>query len=102
MADPVEQETFRTRLRLDLLERVVLITAFQTPVLSGQLTVDQSQQALEGWLDMQSTIADTLLGAHFQEPAQTGLYADEAREVIDRMKALVAQFAAVARETGLR
>ncbi len=98
MLDP---ETFKARLRLEVLERLVLLTAFQSPLAVGHLTAEQSQALLNDWLDTNCANIDRELGAHFGEPAQTALYSEEAQDLAKRMKAIVEKFAAVAKRNGL-
>jgi len=93
IASPKE---YRERMRLRLIEQLVLQTALISPIESRELTVSQSQQRLERWLESNAARLDEVLGAHFREPSQTALYAEEVREMVDEMKEFVAGMCAAA------
>lgn len=83
-------EAFRTRVRVSLIERLVLKIAFQEPVLNHQLSGQESREVLIEWLESNSTAADSAYGAHFRgDAAQAALYADELKEIVDQMKKTV-------------
>jgi hypothetical protein len=89
MEDRAELEAFRLRYRVNVLERLVLKTAFSAPLLSRRLSAEQSHRMLIDWLNLNSSIADEAYGAHFQEPALAALYSDEVRYLMDQMIAIV-------------
>ncbi|HUB64902.1 MAG TPA: hypothetical protein VL996_10755 [Methylocella sp.] len=80
---------FRERFRSELLERLVLTNAMALQVLASHLSVEQSHKSLTEWLDKNSQTADQVCGKHFGDPALTALYADEVKDVTERMKAIV-------------
>jgi len=78
---------FRTRVLINLIERLVLKVAFEEPVRTNQLTATQSRDALKTWLDTNSSAADAAYGSRFRnDPAQSALYADEVKDLIEAMK----------------
>lgn len=88
MAESDVQE-FRERFRLWIIERLVLKFAFGTPVLAGAMSIEESEDALKEWLDLNSARADETYGSHFGDPGLAALYGDEVKEVIDDMKTVV-------------
>ena len=85
---------FRDRWRLNLLERLVLRAALTEPVLRDHLSVADSQQALKDWLDKNSAVADAVYGETLGDPALVALFADEVKELVERMKTRVDKMAA--------
>ncbi len=78
---------FRTRVLINLIERLVLKVAFEEPVRTKHLTAAQSRDALKAWLDTNSSAADAAYGSRFRnDPAQSALYADEVKDLIEAMK----------------
>ena len=86
-------EMVRVRIRLAIIEQMLLRTALLQPVLTRQLTIAQSGDALKEWLETFGTTFDAAYGAHFQDPALTALYSDEARAIIESLKERVDQLA---------
>jgi hypothetical protein len=84
--DETEIVAFRERFRQELIERLVLKNAFAAPLLIGALSIEQCRNALKGWLDDNSSIADQSFGKHFHDPALTALYADEVKEIVNDLK----------------
>jgi hypothetical protein len=84
-----EIEAFRMRYRVALIERIALKNALSTLLLDGLLSIEESRDLLKSWLGASSAIADRAYGEHFRDPAQTALYADEVKEIIDNMKSIV-------------
>ncbi len=80
-------DAFRTRVLINLIERLVLKVAFEDPVRASHLTAVQSRDALKNWLDINSSAADAAYGSRFRnDPAQSALYADEVKDLIEAMK----------------
>jgi hypothetical protein len=80
-------DAFKMRVRINLIERLMLKVAFEDPVRAGHLTALQSRDALKAWLDINSSAADAAYGLRFRnDPAQSALYADEVKELIEAMK----------------
>jgi hypothetical protein len=95
---PAEIQAFRDRIRLSLIERIALRTAFLVPLSTHQLSIEESRKALVDWLDLNSAIADRALGEKFRDPAVTALYAEEVRELTDKMKSIVDELAKEAKD----
>jgi hypothetical protein len=90
--DQNELAVLRLRLRVDLLERLVLMNAFAMPLSSDRLSPQESAERLTNWLDTSGTAGDVAFGEHFRgDPAQAALYAEEWKTIADDMKATVAQ-----------
>ena len=89
MADKSDILAFRERYRIELIERLVLTNAIAVQVFAGRLSIQQSHKALTEWLDKNSQTADQACGKHFGDPALTALYADEVKDVTEKMKAIV-------------
>jgi len=87
-------DDFRLYCRVSLLERLVLKTAFVAPLLDHRLSAEESRDSLKGWLDLNSQAADLAYGKHFRDPAQTALYADEVKEITEKLKLEVDKLAA--------
>ena len=80
-------DAFRTRVLINMIERLILKVAFEEPVRASHLTAVQSRDALKSWLDINSSAADAAYGSRFRnDPAQSALYADEVKELIEAMK----------------
>jgi len=80
-------DAFRMRVLINLIERLILKVAFEEPVRASHLTAVQSRDALKAWLDINSSAADAAYGSRFRnDPAQSALYADEVKELIETMK----------------
>jgi hypothetical protein len=80
-------DAFKMRVRINLIERLIFKVAFEDPVRAGHLTAMQSRDALKAWLDINSSAADAAYGSRFRnDPAQSALYADEVKELIEMMK----------------
>jgi hypothetical protein len=94
-----EMEAFRYRVRVKLLEEIVLKTAFLASRLDGRLSIGQTAQALKDNFDATSALADRQYGAAFQDPALAGLYSDEIRAVADEMKKAVDKIAKAANQS---
>jgi hypothetical protein len=86
---------FRERVRLMLIERLVLQTALLARQSVWGLSVSLSAENLKGWLDANSEAVDRIYGEHFRDPALSALYADEVREIVDEMKAQVDSIAKI-------
>jgi hypothetical protein len=93
MTDEEAIADFQRYLRSAITERLALREAVLGPVLSGHLSVHESEQALLDWLDLQSQIADRAFGRAFREPSMTALYADAAKETIEDLKKIVMETA---------
>lgn len=89
MDDQNEIEAFRLRYRVSLLERLVLKTAYAAPVLAGRSSAEESRRMLVGWLNATSDVVDRAYGAALQDPALAALYSDEAKDVTEKMIAIV-------------
>jgi hypothetical protein len=89
MEDEPALEAFRLRYRVAILERLVLKTAFLAPLLSRRLSKEESRQMLIGWLNNNISAADQTFGEYFQDPALSALYADEVKDLVDKMIAIV-------------
>lgn len=101
MADPpqsVDLETFRTRLRLDILERIVLLISMREPVLSGRQKAFEVREELEQLFDEDVARIDKATGERFGDPALTALYADEALAVVQSLRAQIAKYEALLTE----
>jgi hypothetical protein len=62
-------------------------------VLSRRLSSQESRDSLLERLDTSTEVIDRIYGGHFHDPALTALYAEEAREVVKKMKATVCRTA---------
>jgi hypothetical protein len=83
-------EAFRLRAQVNLIEQLVLKLAFREPVLNHQLSGQASRDLLQEWLDSNTTAALSAYGGHFQgDPAQSALYAEEVRGIVEKMKKTV-------------
>ena len=98
MSDP-DVAAFRDRYRVSVLERLVLRHVLLAPVISRHLSGPESLKAIEDWLDANTNTADLALGQRLQEPALTALYAEEAKEVVERMRRSVRDIAEEAKAT---
>jgi hypothetical protein len=87
-------EAFRIRVRLVIIEQMLLRTALLLHVLTRTGTLAGSRDALKEWLETFGTTTDAAYGAHFQDPTLTALYSDEARAIIESLKERVDQLAA--------
>jgi hypothetical protein len=85
---------YRTRMTVLFLHRLVLRTVLLGPVLQKALSIEESRDSLKDWLDQNSAISDQAYGEHFQDAALTALYADEVKDVIEKMKEDVDSLAA--------
>lgn len=93
--DESDLHAFRINLRLALVERLVLQHALTEPVLNHQLSMPDSLRLLEIWLEDNAREVGKLAGEKFQEPGQTALFSDEAEDVANGMKAILAKIAAM-------
>ena len=90
--DQQELALLRLRMRVVLLERLVLSTAFVMPLLSSQISEQQNCDRLKDMLDKNGSSGDQAFGAQFPgDPARAGLYAEEWKAILDDMKATVDQ-----------
>jgi hypothetical protein len=86
--DQAALDAFKTRVRLMLLEKLLLRLAFDGAV--GAISAAESRERLLDWLDHNSQAADSAYASRFKgDPAQLALYADEVKEVVDGMKTVV-------------
>lgn len=99
MAD-ADPETFKTRYHLDLLDRLVVYALLRAMTASGA-TADQAAQLLDRRIEGDRADLDEYIGKKFGNPALTALYADEAGEVLDDMKALVEKLRSAMQQMGL-
>jgi len=82
-------DAFKFRVRLMLLEKMLLRLAFHKP-LAASISGEESRALLLDWLDHNANAADSAYAMRFKgDPAQLALYADEVREVVDAMKVTV-------------
>ncbi len=101
MAEPyADIETFRTRYRLNLLERLSLLTFFQTWTSAG-LTSDQCQELLAAWLEGDVEVADQRFGPHLGDAALTALHTEEMRDIHANLKKAFAKIADEGKRNGL-
>jgi hypothetical protein len=91
---------FRLSFRLTIMEHLALRTALIGPVSARALSVEESRKSLKDWLDANSSAADDAYGKHFRDPAMTALYADEAKDVIEKYKGIVDKTASQLSSTG--
>lgn len=96
-----ELEAFRRRARAYLFERMTLKAAFQVLRLGGGLSTDESRQALHNSLDLMTQEADAYFGARLQDPALTGLYADELKAIVEDIKKEIDGYADNVKAQGL-
>lgn len=97
--EPESIERYRARLRVSIFELLVLRHALLEPVLNGYLSIEESQKALELFLDQNSSVADSAFGSRFpDDPAMTALYADETKELIEEIKSKVRRLAEASKE----
>ena len=88
-----EMAAFRFRIRVKLLEEIVLKTAFLASRLQGQLSIEQTAGALKRSFDSASELADRTYSEAMQDPALAALYSNEIRIVADEMKNAVDKIA---------
>jgi hypothetical protein len=84
---------YRLSWRIALIERLVLMLALFQPVSAGKSSLEQSRKQLKEWLDSHSAIVDSAYGDILRDPAMAALHADEVRDVIAQMKAIVDRLA---------
>jgi hypothetical protein len=89
-----EIAAFRQSVRLMILEHLAIKTAFEGLVLNHRKSIEQARQSLKDWLDATSAVIDRAYGEYFGDPGMTALYADEANDVIEKLKGVVDKFAA--------
>lgn len=89
MESEAKLEAFRLRMRMTILERIVLQNAFSAPVMSRRLSAQQSHQVLKEVLKKTSETADATYGAVLNDPALAGLYSDEVQDIVKTMEAIV-------------
>jgi hypothetical protein len=80
---------WRKRIRATIFESLVIQNAFLTQMSAGHLSVDEAENAILQGLDALTQRSDALWGAMLQDPALTGLYADEVKGVVEQIKELV-------------
>lgn len=73
------------------LDRIVLQTALIARVLGRHLSTSESREGLKQSLDASRSQQDQIYGEVRQDSALTALYADEAKDVIEKMKVAVDQ-----------
>jgi hypothetical protein len=91
--DESDLEVFRTRTRLRLLEHLTIKTAFAFYIKVGGLSVEQTQRTLKEYLDAASTETDRVYGEVLRDPGPTAIFADEAKDVAEKMKVTIDQVA---------
>jgi|SRR5579871_355363 len=91
--DEAQIDQFRREARMMLVERIALRALLLAPVAGRALSIEDSAEALEGWLDVNREVADRAYGEHLKDPAMAALFSDEMKAVIDDMKAVVRQMA---------
>ena len=89
MPTETEMEIFRLKVRIRLIERLLIKTAFLTSHVQGILTVAGTRTGLEGWLDPNSEVALRAYGPALQDPGLAALYADEVKDITDNLKKVV-------------
>jgi hypothetical protein len=85
---------FRHSVRLMILEHLAIKTAFEGLVLNHRKSIPEARQSLKDWLDANGAVIDRTYGEYFGDPGMTALYADEANDVIEKLKGVVDKFAA--------
>ena len=90
---PDEIAAFRNRVHFEIVERLTLQTALVVRASILGLSMQESRDRLKDWLEHNSVLADQVFGVHFGDPAQSALYADEVREIVDNLKAKVDKMA---------
>ncbi|MDE2364235.1 MAG: hypothetical protein KGM42_16290 [Hyphomicrobiales bacterium] len=87
MSESDQVEQFRANFRTLIFERLVLTHALLIPVKVGRLSIADSLRDLERALDDMSATVLRAVGNMYSDPALTALYADEASDVTEGVKA---------------
>ncbi len=95
-------EILRLKIRVSLLENLVLRRAVETRVLGRHQSISEAESELAAWLDETSIDILQEAGKQSENPALTALIGDEAKDITDAMKAIVAKSAADLRKKNLK
>ena len=99
----LELELARFRIRLDVIQRLTLKTAFGHPVILGVLNIEESRDSLKDWMQGPLTgieaAARTAVG---DDPAKIALLSEEVREIVEDMTRFVDECAAELKKVSSR
>jgi hypothetical protein len=91
--DENDRQLFRVKMRVSLIERLVLHMALSEGLSGETATIPASRRALEGWLDANGVRLAEFYTSNLDDAAEAVIFSEEAREVTETMKRVLTSVA---------